>query len=162
MALVRVVMRPAASCTSRLKQTGQESAKTGFAPTGDAAGSGEERKRRTDDLVAGSDAESHERQQNRIRSRGDSEGVFDLHQGCGLPLQGFYFRAEYELAGCEHALERRPQLCRQRGILLFEIQKRHFHIGGCYADCLSVLCHYTARGPRGAVRPVTAVRMPET
>ena len=76
----------------------------------DGAGGGEERERRGDHLIARTDAERHERQQQRIGARGHADAVRRAAISRDLRLEGAHVLAQDELLAFAHRCDDRHDL----------------------------------------------------
>jgi hypothetical protein len=87
----------------------------------------EERERRGDHLVAGTDAERHERDDQRVGSRRHADGVSDADRGRDLVLQRLDLRTTDEALAVTDAGDRRKDVVAQRTVLLLQIEQRDVH-----------------------------------
>jgi len=81
------------------------------------AGRGEERVRARYDLVAGPDAEGHQRRQQRVSTRRHRDGVFDAKLAGQVLFEGFDFGAADEALTVDDASDGREQRVAERGVL---------------------------------------------
>ncbi len=127
-AFVRGVIARARPSAVMLNVTGSTSTSTGFAPTrADAAGGGEERIRGRDDFVAGTDAERHQRGEDRVGAGRHADGVRDVELSGDFALERFDFGAENEALAVAHARDGREHFVAKRRVLRGEIKKWYLH-----------------------------------
>ena len=104
----------------------------------DRAGSGEERVRRSDDLVTGADAEPHQREQERIGAGGHPDRVRDAAVGGGGGFEGRHVATQDELLRSANPGDACGDFCGQRRVLWLEIEQGHRHRragrGGSHAN----------------------------
>ena len=91
----------------------------------DRAGGGEERVRRRDHLIAGADTASHQRQEQRIRSRGAADTASHAAILGQLGLERFHFRAHHEHLALEEPKDHGLDFVADRLILRLQVEGRH-------------------------------------
>ena len=101
----------------------------------DRARGGEEAEGAGDDLVTGADLECHQRQQQRIRARGNADPVAALTVGADGGLEFPDRAAQDEMLARAHLGDGRFDLRREGLVLKLKIEQRHLHggrAGGLY------------------------------
>ena len=93
----------------------------------DAAGGREERERRRDDLVAGTDAERHQRDEQRVGARRQADGVRDAEVGRHLALERLDLGAADEPLAVGDPRHRGEDFVADRPVLRLQIQERDGH-----------------------------------
>ena len=128
MARVCGVIAAAIAAGSALQVAGSMSTSRGVAPqTDDRSGGREERECRRDDFVAGTDAERHQRDDQRVGSRRHADGVADANGCRELLFERVDLRAADEPLTVADAGDRCKDLVAQRTIWLLQIEKRNVH-----------------------------------
>ena len=93
----------------------------------DAAGGGEERIGRRDDLVAGADVERHQRREQRVGARRQADRVRHAEVRAQLALEAFDFRAADEALAVADARDGVEQRLAKRRVLRLEVEQRDGH-----------------------------------
>ena len=123
------VLGPIAAATaagSIVRRSGSTSAKTGLAPGHhDRERRERGRHRRGDHLVAATDVECRQQQEERVGTVSDADGVRDARDLGKLPLERFAFRSEDEPAAFEHTADGRQGRVEVGAVGRPQVEERH-------------------------------------
>ena len=97
----------------------------------DTAAGREERIGRRDDLVARTDPEGHQREQDRVGARRHSDGVRHAEHPGQLALERLDLRPHDEPLAVAHARDGGEDLVAERSVLRLQIEQRDVHCGCC-------------------------------
>ncbi len=97
----------------------------------DGADGRKERVRRSKNLVARSNIQRHQRQQDRIRSGSAPDGVLNAAVGRDLALESADFFAQYKMLGIDYARKGGKYFAANGSILRFEIKQRNGSLFCC-------------------------------
>ena len=101
----------------------------------DDAGRGEERVRGDDDLIAGTDAEDHEGDEQCVGAGRNADGVSAVAVGGEVALELIDALAEDERLRLIDLAGDTQHFVANRGVLQFQIEERDGHRGGVYRGC---------------------------
>ncbi len=109
---------------SRLNVASSTSTKTGTAPdAGDRAGSREERVRRGEHFIAGTDIESHQSQRKGVRSGSAADRVLRAGIRRNFRFQGLDLVAQNEFLGIDHARDLRQDFIANLFMLRLQVEQ---------------------------------------
>ena len=99
----------------------------GGSGAGDTAGGGEEGEGGDDHFIAGSDAESHQGEENGVGAGGTADAVFGLHHGRAFFFKSLHFGPHDELAGPQDAREGGGEFGFEGQVLGVDVEEWNFH-----------------------------------